>query len=52
AAERGASLLHIRKLLGHKKTTTTERYPHLANQPIKKLNTTIGNIIKETMNSH
>ncbi len=49
AAESGASLLHIGKLLGHKKSTTTERYAHLGNNPIKKLNETVGTLIKDTM---
>ncbi|GJM01359.1 MAG: integrase [Methyloligella sp.] len=49
AAESGASLLHIGKLLGHKKSTTTERYTHIANNPIKELNETVGGLIKDTM---
>lgn len=49
AAESGASLLHIGKLLGHKKSTTTERYAHIANNPIKELNETVGTLIKESM---
>lgn len=49
AAESGASLLHIGKLLGHKKSTTTERYTHLGNNPIKELNETVGILIKDTM---
>ncbi len=49
AAESGASLLHIGKLLGHKKSTTTERYAHIANNPVKELNENIGNLIKDTM---
>ena len=49
AAESGASLLHIGKLLGHKKSITTERYTHIANDPVKELNETIGSLIKGTM---
>jgi len=49
AAESGASLLHIGKLLGHKKSATTERYTHIANNPIKELNETIGTLIKDSM---
>lgn len=49
AAENGASLLHIGKLLGHKKSTTTERYAHIANNPVKELNENVGNLIKDTM---
>lgn len=49
AAESGASLLHIGKLLGHKKSATTERYAHLADNPIKDLNQTIGHFIDEVL---
>lgn len=49
AAESGASLLHIGKLLGHKKSTTTERYAHIANNPIKELNEKVGTLIKDSM---
>ncbi|MGH1407751.1 MAG: tyrosine-type recombinase/integrase [Rhodomicrobiaceae bacterium] len=49
AAESGASLLHIGKLLGHKKSATTERYAHIANNPVKELNENVGNLIKDTM---
>lgn len=51
AAESGASLLHIGKLLGHKKASTTERYAHIANAPVMKLNDTVGDFIKGTMNN-
>ncbi len=50
AAQSGASLLHIGKLLGHKKATTTERYAHISNDPVTKLNENIGSLINETMN--
>ncbi len=49
AAESGASLLHIGKLLGHKKSTTTERYAHITNNPVKELNEEVGHLIKDTM---
>lgn len=49
AAQSGASLLHIGKLLGHKKAATTERYAHVANDPVKDLNQAVGNLINDTM---
>jgi integrase len=35
-ASAGTSLLIIRELLGHKNVATTERYSHLANDPVKE----------------
>lgn len=35
-ASAGTSLLVIRELLGHKNVATTERYSHLANDPVKE----------------
>ena len=35
AAGEGLSLLLIGKLLGHKRSTTTERYAHLADDPVR-----------------
>lgn len=49
AAQSGASLLHIGKLLGHKKAATTERYAHVANDPVRTLNENVGNIIDATL---
>ena len=39
----------LEKLLGHKKSTTTERYAHIANNPVKELNENVGNLIKDSM---
>lgn len=49
AAESGASLLHIGKLLGHKKSATTERYAHLADNPIKDLNNDVGRSLASSL---
>lgn len=45
AAENGASLLHIGKLLGHKKSATTERYAHISDSPLRKLNQSVGEVL-------
>lgn len=42
AASNGASLPIIGALLGHKQAATTQRYAHLANDPLKKANDEIG----------
>lgn len=42
AASNGASLPIIGALLGHKQASTTHRYAHLANDPLKKANDEIG----------
>jgi len=42
AAARGASLLLIGKVLGHRQATTTERYSHLAADPVKATAELIG----------
>jgi integrase len=41
----GASLSMIGKLLGHTQPQTTARYTHLADDPLRKLNDTVGNAI-------
>lgn len=46
AAARGASLLLIGKLLGHRQTATTARYAHLAADPVRDLAEQIGRQIK------
>lgn len=42
AAESGGSLPLIGRLLGHTQPQTTERYAHLAADPVRELNETIG----------
>jgi len=42
AAAAGMSLPVIGKLLGHTKSVTTERYAHLAADPLKAANEVIG----------
>lgn len=46
AAAAGVSLPVIGRLLGHKKSTTTERYAHLAPDPMKLANEAIGDQLK------
>jgi integrase len=46
AAARGASLLLIGKLLGHRQTATTARYAHLAADPVRDLADQIGRQIQ------
>jgi len=41
----GASLSMIGKLLGHNQSQTTARYTHLADDPLRKLNDTVGEAI-------
>jgi integrase len=40
-----ASLSMIGKLLGHNQPQTTARYAHLADDPLRKLNDTVGDVI-------
>jgi integrase len=42
AAAHGASLILIGKLLGHRHATTTQRYAHLAEDPVRNLADEIG----------
>lgn len=49
AGESGASLSRIGKLLGHKKSATTERYSHLADNPIKDLNNDVGRSLASSL---
>ncbi|WP_417793083.1 tyrosine-type recombinase/integrase [Terasakiella pusilla] len=46
----GMSLPMIGKLLGHKKTATTERYAHLAADPVKEANEALGQRLADMMN--
>jgi site-specific recombinase XerD len=41
----GASLPMIGKLLGHTRSATTERYAHLAVEPLRELTARVGAII-------
>ncbi len=45
----GMSLPMIGKLLGHTQTTTTARYAHLADNPLKEANDAIGNRLQGLM---
>ena len=49
AVTAGQHLKIIGSLLGHKNTLTTERYAHLANDPLQTANETISNRILEAM---
>lgn len=46
----GMGLPIIGALLGHKRASTTERYAHLANDPLRKATDRIGKKIAEAMN--
>lgn len=45
----GINLQPIGKLLGHTKTATTERYAHLADDPVRQANETIGSTLEATL---
>ncbi len=51
AAGLGNGLLIIGKLLGHTQASTTQRYAHLADNPIRKANEEIGQAIEQALNS-
>ena len=51
AASGGLSLPMIGKLLGHTQAATTERYAHLAADPLKAANEAIGQRIAAAMKS-
>jgi len=40
--EAGVPLYHVSKLLGHKQARTTERYAHLADDPVKAAAELVG----------
>ena len=42
-------LLIVGKLLGHASSITTERYAHIANNPLRQANETIGEQIDAAM---
>ena len=48
-AAQGQSLLMIGLLLGHKQITTTQKYAHLADDPVRAANERIGSLIHATM---
>jgi integrase len=45
----GASLPMIGKLLGHTKSSTTEKYSHLASDPVRAVNEAVGNQIADLL---
>lgn len=47
----GDSLYMVGKLLGHRKSTTAERYAHLTDHPLRKVADRIAGQIAEVMNS-
>ena len=51
AAAAGLSLPVIGRLLGHTKSVTTERYAHLAADPLRAANEAIGERIAKLMGS-
>jgi hypothetical protein len=51
AAASGLSLPIIAKLLGHTKVVTTERYAHLAADPIRAANNVIASRISDALQS-
>jgi integrase len=51
AAAAGLSLPVIGRLLGHTKSVTTERYAHLAAEPLRAANEAVGERIAKLMSS-
>lgn len=49
AASSGISLPMIGRLLGHKHPSTTARYAHLADDPVKQMNEKIGTNLKDRL---
>ncbi len=49
AAESGASLPLIGKLLGHTQMQTTQRYAHLVADPVKELSETVGAVLATSL---
>jgi len=52
AVSSGASLNHIGEQLGHRSLTTTQRYSHLARDPVRKATETTAIIIAEAMRAN
>lgn len=48
-AASGMGLFFVGKLLGHKSSSTTERYSHVSNDPLRQANESIGKQIAEAM---
>ncbi len=48
----GASLFLVSKLLGHASGRTTERYAHLASDPLQDVANRVGKVLGATPNSH
>lgn len=51
AASGGASLLMIGALLGHRQASTTARYAHLTDDPLKQVNDAAGETVAKALNS-
>jgi integrase len=51
AVAAGVGLFLTGKILGHLRTSTTERYAHLADDPVRQANDTIGRRIHEVLSS-
>jgi integrase len=51
AVASGVGLYLTGKILGHMRNTTTERYAHLADDPVRQANDLVGRRIDEAMNS-
>jgi integrase len=47
----GVGLYLTGKILGHARNTTTERYAHLADDPVRQANDVVGRRIKDAMNT-
>jgi hypothetical protein len=47
----GVGLFLTGKILGHLRASTTERYAHLADDPVRQANDTIGRRIHEVLSS-
>lgn len=45
----GASLPLIGKLLGHNSPSTTARYAHIADERVREVNSTVGEVIAGAM---
>jgi len=52
AIGQGASLVVIGSQLGHSSITTTQRYAHLANDPIRKMTEKTANSIAEALSNN
>ena len=48
-AANGTPLLVVGKLLGHRRASTTERYTHLADDPVRLANERVGNQLADRL---